>query len=68
MYEFGINLEVHNLYSIDLNPPINLLNGLSERTGIELNTIKALTTEGYIPLLIDTLESSKSKRLKEDNN
>ena len=52
MYEFGINLEVHNLYSIDLNPPINLLNGLSEHTGIELNTIKALTTEGYIPLLI----------------
>lgn len=60
MYEFGINLEVHNLYSIDLNPPINLLNGLSERTGIELNTIKALTTEGYIPLLIDTLESSET--------
>ena len=25
MYEFGINLEVHNLYSIDLNRLISLL-------------------------------------------
>ena len=28
-YEFGIDLDALDLYSIDINPPINLLNQLS---------------------------------------
>lgn len=59
-YEFGIDLDALDLYSIDINPPINLLNQLSERTGIEFNNIRALTAQGYVPLLIDTLESTET--------
>ena len=58
IYEFGINLEVHDLYSIDLNPPMNLLDKLSEYTGIEFNIIRGLTAQSYIPLLIDSIEGS----------
>ena len=67
-YEFGINLEVHDLYTIDLNPSISLLDKLSERTGIEFNTIRALTVQSYIPLLIDTFEDTEAKVFNEYTN
>lgn len=66
--EFGINLEIHDLYTIDLNPPISLLNKLSERTGIELNTICALTAQVYVPLLVDTLEETEVNLFNEYTN
>lgn len=65
LHEFGINLERHNLYSIDLNPPLHLLNQLSERTGMEFNAIRALTAQSYVPLLIDELESNEANAYSE---
>jgi hypothetical protein len=60
LHEFGINLEWHDLYSIDLNPSPHLLNQLSERTGIEFDAIRALTAQSYVPLLIDNLEGNET--------
>ena len=57
--EFAISLEGKGAYYLDLNPPLDLLTKLSERTGLSLNAIRALTSQGYTPLLIDTLETTK---------
>ena len=58
-YACGIELDMHNLYILDLNPPIELLNKLSELTGIEVQDIRALTAQVYVPLLIDSLEAKE---------
>jgi hypothetical protein len=67
-YEFAINLGTDDLYSIDLNPSIDFLNQLSERTGVEFNTIRALTAQSYVPLLIDTFESTETNTLNNYTN
>ncbi len=64
-YEFDIELKTSTLYVIDINPPVSLLDKLSERTGVDIDKIRALTVHSYVPLLIDALEPPKSKN--EDN-
>ena len=54
-FEFGHLMEIEQLELIDLNPPYRLLEGLAERTGIEISEIRALTAQAYVPLLIDSL-------------
>ena len=66
--EFDINLGIHELYSIDLNPSMDFLNQLSERTGIEFNTIRALTAQSYVPLLIDTFEGTETSTFNHYTN
>ena len=41
--------------TLDRNPPIELVEILSERTGVLPQRIRQMTLEGYTPLLIDTL-------------
>jgi len=66
--EFGINLGIFELYSIDLNPPIDFLSQLSERTGIESNAIRTLTAQSYVPLLIDTFEGTETSTFNNYTN
>lgn len=54
-FEFGHLMEREQFELIDINPPYSLLEGLAERTGIELSEIRALTAQAYVPLLIDSL-------------
>ena len=61
-YEFDIELEANALYTIDINPPINLLDKLSQRTGVDVSKIRALTAHSYVPLLIDAVEPLSSDR------
>jgi len=58
--EFAISVEGKDAYYLDLNPPLDLLTKLSERTGLALNAIRVLTAQGYTPLLIDTIETTKA--------
>jgi hypothetical protein len=68
VYECGIELDMHNLYILDLNPPIELLNKLSELTGIEVQDIRALTAQVYVPLLIDSLEAKDANLFNDYTN
>jgi hypothetical protein len=60
-YEFDIELEVNELYIIDINPPVNLLDKLSQYTGIDVSKIRTLTAHSYVPLLIDAVEPLNSE-------
>jgi hypothetical protein len=54
-FEFNYLIEREEFELIDLNPPYRLLEGLAERTNIEVSDIRALTAQSYVPLLIDSL-------------
>ena len=55
-YECGIPIAHKDLHQLDLNPSIYLMRTLSERTGIEFDSIRALIAQSYVPLLIDSLD------------
>ena len=67
-YEFDIELEVNDLYIIDINPPLGLIDKLSQRTGVNVDKIGALTAHSYVPLLIDALESTDSQSENNPNS
>ena len=68
VYECGIELNIHSLYILDLSPPIELLNKLSELAGIEVQHIRALTAQVYGPLLIDSLEAKEENLFNDYTN
>lgn len=55
-YEFDIELEINDLHIIDINPPVNILDKLSQRTGVDVDKIRALTAHSYVPLLLDAVD------------
>src|SRR5690606_14052521 len=44
---------------------LELLYGLSKRTGFDWNTIRSMTAHGYVPLLIDTLDNGNGEIFNE---
>jgi len=65
MQEFGIIVEGNIINFLDFNPPLELLYGLSKRTGFDWNTIRSMTAHGYVPLLIDTLDNGNGEIFNE---
>lgn len=43
---------------LDWDPPAVVLDALSVRTGVDRNELRAMTIAGWVPWLLDTLESS----------
>ena len=60
-YEFDIELEINDLHIIDINPPVNILDKLSQCTGVDVDKIRALTAHAYVPLLLDAVEPLNSE-------
>lgn len=67
-YEFDIELEVNDLHIIDINPPVNILDKLSQRTGVDVKKIRALTAHSYVPLLLDAVEPLNSENKDNPNS
>lgn len=44
-----------SLETLDLDPPIEILSGLAERTGTDLERVRAMTLAGWVPWLFDIL-------------
>lgn len=43
---------------LDSDPPAAVLDALAERTGVDRNELRAMTIGGWVPWLLDTLETS----------
>ena len=54
-YEFNYLTDREQFEFLDLKPPDSLLEGLSERTGVEISQVRSLTAQSYTPLLIESL-------------
>ena len=66
-HELDIELETQDLYIVDINPPVHLLDKLSQHTGIAVNKIRELTAHSYVPLLIDAREPVNSNGISNSN-
>jgi len=60
LLQYDLGFEPISSAQLDVNPPEKLLANLSERTGVPLDRIRAMTARAWVPLLIDSVDSNSN--------
>jgi len=63
----GIPDKSTNRYHLDFDPPEHVISTLAEKTGQEFAAVRRLTTRGYVPTLLDTLDADRDGVAKYTN-
>jgi hypothetical protein len=58
--EFGYN----QMNTLDTNPPLSLLTQISLRSGIELDRLRCMNFEGFVPWLLDNMDDKIPDAIK----
>lgn len=59
-----LSIPFFSIHLIDRNPPDHLIAKLATYTGVDETNIRTMTLQGYVPWIIDTLDSYNSECLK----
>lgn len=57
-YELGLVISYKDLYTLDLDPSTHVFHALSECAGVTFDCVRSLTAQSYLPLLIDTFDTT----------